>query len=85
MKRWLWFRYPLIIIVAACLIISFVFFLHGSLEIFPTVEQQSKTRVVMGSIALGLTLLLAFLCVLGIRKKPEPGAGNLRKTIKKGQ
>lgn len=69
MKPLLWFRWLLIIILTICLMISIMFFFHGSFEMFPTLEQQSKFRVAIGFMVLGFTLLLAFLGWFVIKKR----------------
>jgi len=45
------------IIVGVLLAISIAYLIHGSLEAFPTAEQQDKVRRVMGLLSAGLLVL----------------------------
>lgn len=52
-----------------CLALTTVYFVRGSLELFPTAEQTAKIRVVTGAIFLAL-LAIGALIALNLRSLP---------------
>jgi len=54
----------MMIVVAGLLVLDAAYFVNGSLEMFPTEEQQSKVRVVTAWLGAVLILLEAGLIVL---------------------
>lgn len=54
----------MMVVVAGLLVLDAAYFVHGSLEMFPTEEQQSKVRLVTGCTGAVLILLEAGLSVV---------------------
>lgn len=71
---------PMMIVVALALALDILYFMRGSLELYPTDEQQDKIRiltttfgVLLAIVELGLGLLLWRLA-----RKPAPPAASAR-------
>lgn len=81
-KVWIGFLFLLALAVGAVLLLDIAYFFHGSLEWYPTDEQQEKVKIVTAIIAILLavveTVIVALLLRLfrkGLTVKPSGTAG----------
>jgi hypothetical protein len=54
----------MIYLISIILIADIVYFMIGSLEMFPTPEQESKIKLISGIIAIFLSIILIFLFLI---------------------
>gem|GEM_PF-6840348 len=76
------------VFVAALLALDIAYFVHGSLEEFPTVEDHSKVRLVTALVAIFLgffeSILIALICcICGSDRRPQESRDKIEKFFKR--